>query len=66
MQIPTASDISAFKAAETQQKVGTAVLKKSLDVAKAQGQAAISLLESAAETFEAQKSSGRGGFDIKI
>ncbi len=66
MQIPTASDISALKAAETQNKVGTAVLKKTLDVAKAQGEAAISLLESAAESFEAQKSHGQGHFDIKI
>jgi hypothetical protein len=44
-----ASDFSAIQAAQTQQAVGVAVAKKSMDAAKQQGQAAISLLESAAQ-----------------
>ncbi len=66
MDIPSAASISALKAAQTQNQINTAVFKKSLDVAKAQGQAAISLLESAAESFDAQKNSGSGHFDVKV
>jgi hypothetical protein len=44
-----ASQFSAIQAAQTQQEVGMAVAKKSLDATKQQGQAAISLLESAAQ-----------------
>jgi len=66
MDIPSAASISALKAAQTQNQINTAVFKKSLDAAKAQGQAAISLLESAAESFDAQKSSGGGHIDVKV
>lgn len=41
--------ISSFKQAQTQQDVAYAVARKVLDQAKAQGDAAISLLQSAAE-----------------
>ncbi len=49
MTMSLASDFSAIQAAQTQQQIGVAVAKKSLDAAKQQGQAAISLLESAVQ-----------------
>lgn len=44
-----AASISAFKQAEVQQQVIYAVARKSLDHAKAQGDAALTLLQGAAE-----------------
>lgn len=44
-----ASQFSAIQASQTQQAIGVAVAKKSLDAAKQQGQAAISLLEGAVQ-----------------
>lgn len=44
-----ASQFSAIQAAQTQQAVGVAVAKKSLDATKQQGQAVISLLQGSVE-----------------
>lgn len=44
-----ASQFSAIQAAQTQQSIGMAVAKKSMDATKQQGAAAISLLEGAAQ-----------------
>ena len=44
-----ASSFSAIQASQTRQEIGVAVVKKSMDAAKQQGAAAISLLEGAAE-----------------
>lgn len=44
-----ASQFTAITAAQTQQAIGVAVARKSMDAAKQQGQAAISLLEGAAQ-----------------
>lgn len=44
-----ASSFTAIQAAQTQQEIGMAVIKKGMDAAKQEGAAAISLLEGAAE-----------------
>ena len=45
----SASNFSAIKQSQVKEEVGTAVAKKAMDVHKQQGQAALSLLEGAAE-----------------
>lgn len=47
--IPSIAAVSAFQQGQLAQQVSVAVAKKSLDAAKAQGQAAISLLQAAVE-----------------
>ncbi|MGB0717078.1 MAG: YjfB family protein [Phycisphaerae bacterium] len=49
----SAAGISAFKAQQVQEQVGLAVMKKSLDAAEQQGQAAIQLIDAAAQVAEA-------------
>ncbi|MHC5108884.1 MAG: YjfB family protein [Planctomycetota bacterium] len=49
MDITSIEGASAFQAAQTQQKVGMAVLAKSMDIAKVQGEAVVDLIESAAQ-----------------
>ncbi len=64
MKIASVSDISALQAARTKQQIGTAVLKKTLNVAKAQGQAAVALIDSATQlTGQPQ---GRGGLGLDV
>ena len=66
MNIGSVSDISAFQAARTQQQIGVAVLKKALDVADAQGQAAIALIESAAESIDQIQNNDGHQLDVTV
>ena len=50
-----AASISAFKQAETQQQAAFAVARKSLDQARAQGDAAVALLQVAVDLQENAK-----------
>jgi len=56
----TAASASAFKQQQVAQEVGVRIAAKTLDVAKQQGAAAISLLESAAEFATAPVASHKG------
>lgn len=47
--IPSVADVSAFQQGQLAQQVSIAVAAKTLDAAKAQGQAVLSLLTSAVE-----------------
>ncbi|MEM6551883.1 MAG: YjfB family protein [Planctomycetota bacterium] len=49
----SASGASALTSAQVQSQVGVSVAKKALDQAKAQGDAAVSLLDAAAQTQKA-------------
>ena len=64
MNVGSVSDISAFQAIRTQEQIAMAVFRKTLDVAEAQGDAAISLLESAAETADQIQESARHQLDV--
>ena len=47
--IPSIAAVSGFQQAQLASQVSTAVARKSLDAAKAQGEAAISMIQAAAE-----------------
>ena len=64
MNVGSVSDISAFQAIRTQEQIAMAVFRKTLDVAEAQGDAAISLLESAAETADQIQEAARHQLDV--
>lgn len=66
MDIGSIKDVSAIQAAITRQQIDMTVLKKTLDISKAQGQAAIELLESAAEITDQLQSHGNRRLDVKI
>lgn len=66
MNISSVSNISTFQAARTQQQVSVAVFKKAMDVAEAQGQAAIALLEAAADTASQIQESEGHQLDVTI
>ena len=66
MNVGNVSDISALQAARIQEQIGMAIFKKTLDVAEAQGQAAISLIESAAETAEQVLESAGPPLDVTV
>lgn len=66
MDIGSVEDISAFQAATTRQRFDMTVLKKTLEISKAQGQAAIELIESAAEITDQDPSHGNRKLDVTI
>lgn len=66
MDIGSVEDVSAIQAAITREQIDMTVLKKALEVSKAQAQAAIELIESAAEITDQPQSHGNGHLDIKI
>jgi len=55
--MPSVAALSSLSQAVTQQEIAYAVARKSLDNAKAQGDAALSLLQSAAEVQKSVQSS---------
>ncbi len=65
MDITSIEGASAFQAALAQERIGMAVLAKSMDVARQQGQHAIALIEGAAESFEALQTSNSRQLDVK-
>ena len=66
MDIGSVEDISAFQSAITRQQIDMAVLKKTLDVTKAQAQAAIELVETAAVNTDQPQRQGSRHLDVKI
>lgn len=66
MDIGSVEGLSAIQAAITQQQISTTLLSKTLDIANTQAQAAIDLIESAAETIEQGQSSGNRRLDVRI
>ena len=60
MNVSAASHLSAY---QVQQQVSTAVAKKSLDTAKQQGQAAVSMLQDAAQ-MQKQMLAGSHRLDV--
>jgi len=61
--IALAEYLSGMKAAEMATKVQYAVAAKTLDVARGQGQAAIQLIEAAAEGFDSALVNANAGVD---
>jgi len=66
MDIGSVEDVSAFQAAITRQQIDMAVLKKTQEVSKAQAQAAIELLETAAVNTDHRSSQSSRHLDVKI
>lgn len=66
MDLGSVEDISAFQAATTRQRFDMTVLKKTLEISKAQGQAAIELIESATEITDQDPSHGNRKLDVTI
>ena len=66
MDIGSVEDVSAIQAAITRQQIDMAVFKKTLDVSETQAQAAIELIESAAEITDQHQRHGNGHLDVKI
>ncbi len=56
----------AVQAAATQQQIGIAVLSKTMDIAKAQGQAVIDLIEGVAEIADQLQSSNGRHIDVQV
>lgn len=56
--------ISAFHASQLQEKVGIAVLKKSLDAAELQGQAVVSLIDAASDVAPQHAKSSDHKIDV--
>ncbi len=66
MEISGAAGATALKQAQTQQSIGFAVLGKANDAAKAEGKAAVALLDSAAETTGKRSSAPGQGQRIDV
>jgi hypothetical protein len=66
MNIGSVENVSGFQAAITQQKIDIAVFKKTLDASKAQSEAALEMLQSAAEVTNQDKSNGNTQLDLTI
>jgi hypothetical protein len=66
MNISSVENVSGFQAAITQQKIDIAVFKKTLDASKAQSEAALEMLQSAAEITNQNKSNGNTQLDLTI
>lgn len=69
MQVGSVSDLAAAQAAQTRQRTDIAVLGKAQDSAKAQGEAIIALIESAASAIghgesDGHDESGHHGLDV--
>ncbi len=66
MDMASVEGVSAIQAAMIQQQINMAVLSRTMDVANAQGQAAIELLEGAAEAIELSQSSDSRQLDVRV
>ena len=66
MEIGSAANISALQAAVTRQKIDISLLRKAMDISKAQGEAVLELLEGAAEVANQQPNQGSRHIDVKI
>ncbi len=66
MDMGSVEGVSAFQAAMTRQRFDMTVLKKTLEISKAQGQAAIELIESAIEITDQDPSHGNRQLDVTI
>jgi hypothetical protein len=66
MDISSVENVSDFQAAITQQMIDIAVFKKTLDASKAQSEAALEMLQSAAEITNQNKSNGNTQLDLTI
>ncbi len=64
MDIGSVENVSGFQAAIMQQKIDIAVLKKTLDASKIQSEAALEMLQSAAEIIN--QSNGNTQLDLTI
>ncbi len=66
MDIGSVENVSGFQAAIMQQKIDIAVLKKTLDASKIQSEAALEMLQSAAEITDQLQSNGSSHIDLTI
>jgi len=66
MDVSSVENVSGFQAAITQQKIDITVFKKTLDASKAQSEAALEMLQSAAEITSQNKSNGSTRLDLTI
>ncbi len=66
MDMASVEGVSAIQAAMIQQQINMAVLSKTMDVANAQSQAAIELLEGAAEVLEQSQVPDDRQLDVRI
>ncbi len=66
MDISSIENVSGFQAAITQQKIDIAVLRKTLDASKVQSEAALEMLQSAAEITNKHQSNGNSTLDLTI
>lgn len=66
MDIPSVASVSAMQAALLQQQVQIAVLAKANATATAQGEAAVALLEAAAQIAQAPANSTTSNGDLNV
>jgi len=66
MDVVSIENVSGFQAAITQQKIDIAVLKKTLDASKSQAEAALEMLQSAAEITDQHQSNSSSHIDLTI